>query len=62
MPLFVGSSSAKDKLWRQRFPDKSNIVILAPFPKSYVEKWENERCSKRSKDYKLLKTKLNLIE
>lgn len=58
MPLFIGSSSAKDKLWTDRFPDRSNLVILAPFPKSYVEQWENERCGKRNIDYKLLKQEL----
>ena len=58
MPLFIGSSSAKDNLWSENYPDKSNLVILAPFPKSYVEQWQNERCGKRSMDYRLLKTEL----
>lgn len=58
MPLFIGSSSAKDKLWTDKYPDRSNLVILAPFPKSYVEQWEKERCGKRNIDYRLLKTEL----
>ena len=58
MPLFIGSSSAKDKSWTERFPERSNLVILAPFPKSYVEEWQNERCGKRNIDYRLLKTEL----
>jgi len=58
MPLFIGSSSAKDESWEDRFPGKSNLVILAPFPKSYLQEWEKQRCGKRHNDYKLIKTEL----
>ena len=58
MPLFIGSSSAKDSSWDERFPGKSNLVILAPFPKNYLQEWEKQRCGKRHNDYKRLKTEL----
>jgi all-trans-retinol 13,14-reductase len=58
MPLFIGSSSAKDESWEERFPGKSNLVILAPFPKNYLQEWEKQRCGKRHNDYKLIKTEL----
>tara|TARA_Y100000590_G_scaffold415860_1_gene514125 strand:- start:4903 stop:5481 length:579 start_codon:yes stop_codon:yes gene_type:complete len=58
MPLFIGSSSAKDESWEERFPGKSNLVILAPFPKSYLQEWEKQSCGKRHNDYKLIKTEL----
>ena len=57
MPLFIGSSSAKDKSWTERYPERSNLVILAPFPKSYVEEWRMKDVVKNI-DYRLLKTEL----
>lgn len=55
MPLFLTSSSAKDKKWDYRYPNKSSAIILTMAKKEWFNQWENEECMKRNLDYKDLK-------
>jgi len=55
MPLFIASSSAKDRSWNERYPNKSSAIILTMGKKEWFKQWEDEECMKRNLDYKDLK-------
>ena len=57
MPMFMGFSCAKDDSWTERYPGKSNAIILTVAEKDTFKKWEDERCMHRSKEYKEIKEK-----
>ncbi|XP_045683509.1 LOW QUALITY PROTEIN: all-trans-retinol 13,14-reductase [Phyllostomus hastatus] len=57
MPLlFIGSPSAKDPTWEDRFPDRSTMIVLVPTSYEWFEEWWEEPKGKRSSDYETLKT------
>ena len=35
--MFIGFHPEKMKGWNARYPGYSNVVILSPFPKSYLK-------------------------
>ena len=55
MPMFISSSSAKDTTWENRYPGKSNAIILSMAKKEWFSSWEHDKCTKRSAEYKELK-------
>jgi all-trans-retinol 13,14-reductase len=58
IPLFMGFSSKKDETWSERYPDKSNAIILTVAKKEWFEEWEQEKCTNRSEEYNDIKNKL----
>lgn len=54
--LFIGSPSAKDPTWEDRFPDRSTMIVLVPTSYEWFEEWREEPKGKRSSDYETLKT------
>ena len=57
MPLFIGFPCAKDSDWTNRFPNKSNAVILTTFPYADFKNWEHLKMGKRGQDYEYIKAK-----
>ena len=55
IPLFIGFPCTKDSTWKERFPGKSNAVILTMADYGMFEKWKDERPGHRSEDYQNLK-------
>jgi all-trans-retinol 13,14-reductase len=51
IPLFIGFPCAKDSTWENRFPGKSNAVILTMAKYEWFEKWKDLKMKKRGKDY-----------
>ena len=51
----MGSSSAKDQSWSQRYPGKSNFIILTSISTDFFNKWKSQRCMHRDKEYTDLK-------
>ena len=56
--VFLAFPSAKDSTWSSRFPDKSTCVALTILPYDLFEKWENDKCTNRSDDYKFYKNEI----
>jgi all-trans-retinol 13,14-reductase len=52
IPLFIACSCMKDLDWKKNYPGKSNAIILTISKYDWFKKWENEKCMRRSKDYK----------
>ena len=61
IPMFIACSCAKDDSWNDRYPNKSNAIILTIAKKEWFEQWEDEKCTNRDQSYKDLKNIL-LIE
>jgi all-trans-retinol 13,14-reductase len=57
MPFFIGCSCAKDSSWNDRFPGKSNAIILTTAKKEWFDIWEDEKCMHRGQEYNDLKEK-----
>lgn len=55
IPLFIACSCAKDDSWNERYPGKSNAIVLTIGKKKWFETWEHERCMHRGKDYDTIK-------
>ena len=55
-PIFIGFPSAKDSDWDNRFPDKSNAVVISLINYDYFKKWENTKLNKRGEDYDEIKS------
>lgn len=55
IPLFIACSCAKDDSWSERFPGKSNAIILTLGKKEWFDQWENDRCMHRGKNYNDIK-------
>ena len=55
IPLFIACSSAKDSAWSERYPGKSNAIVLTTIKKELFDQWENERCMHRGDEYNNLK-------
>ena len=51
IPLFMGFSCMKDSEWSDKYPNVSNAIILTAAKKEWFEDWENEKCTKRGRDY-----------
>ena len=51
IPMFIGFPCSKDSTWNQRFPGKSNAVILTLSKFEEFEEWENNKQGKRGSDY-----------
>lgn len=51
IPMFIGFPCAKDSTWNNRYPGKSNAVILTISKYSEFEKWKNDRPGKRAEEY-----------
>ena len=41
VPAFMGFSCRKDTSWKERFPNKSNCVIITQVDYDYFKQWEN---------------------
>lgn len=52
IPLFIACSCMKDEDWRKNYPGKSNAIILTISKYEWFKKWENEKCTRRSNEYK----------
>jgi len=55
IPLFIGFPCAKDKSWNERYPNKSNAVILTFTNYKHFEEWENCKQGNRGEDYEEFK-------
>ncbi len=55
MPFFIACSCAKDSTWKERFPGKSNAIVLTIGSKDWFSQWENQKCMKRGGGYESLK-------
>ncbi len=55
IPLFIACSCAKDDSWSERYPGKSNAIVLTIGKKEWFNQWENERCMHRGQDYNDIK-------
>jgi all-trans-retinol 13,14-reductase len=55
IPLFIGFPCAKDSDWNNRYPGKSNAVILTMCNFEKFKEWEHKRQGKRGDDYDELK-------
>lgn len=55
IPMFIGFPCAKDSTWSERYPGKSNAVILTMIDYKLFEQWENTTQGKRGNDYEILK-------
>ena len=55
MPLFIGFPCAKDKSWNDRYPNKSNAVILTFTNYKHFEEWEDCKQGNRGEDYEEFK-------
>lgn len=51
IPMFIGFPCAKDSTWEQRFPGKSNAVILTMINYDWFNKWKNTKQGKRGEEY-----------
>ena len=52
IPMFIGFPCSKDSTWNERFPGKSNAVILTISKYEEFKEWENDRQGKRGIEYK----------
>ncbi|XP_074052444.1 all-trans-retinol 13,14-reductase-like [Macrotis lagotis] len=53
--FFITSASAKDPAWKDRFPDKSTLIMMLPACYEWFEEWQDEPQGKRGSDYEALK-------
>ncbi|XP_043843135.1 all-trans-retinol 13,14-reductase [Dromiciops gliroides] len=53
--LFITSASAKDPTWKDRFPDRSTLIIMLPARYEWFEEWKDEPQGKRGHGYDLMK-------
>jgi len=51
MFMFIGTPCAKDSTWNERFPGKSNAVILTKAHYLDYKKWEDQPPGKRDEEY-----------
>lgn len=56
--MFIGFPCAKDSKWNERFPNKSNAVILCLTGYDYFKKWNTFKQGKRGDEYQEIKKKL----
>ena len=56
VPAFLGFSCRKDTSWNERFPNKSNCVIITQVDYEYFKQWENER----DIDYRRIKNEISI--
>ena len=57
IPMFIGFPCSKDSTWNNRYPGKSNAVILTLSKYEEFEKWKDEKQGKRSEEYQIKKKK-----
>ena len=57
MFMFIGCPCAKDSTWNERFPGKSNCVILTKAHYLEYKKWEDQPPGKRDEEYNKKKQK-----
>ena len=57
IPLFIACSCAKDESWNERYPGKSNAIVLTMAKKEWFNDWEDQRCMHRGEDYDNFKEK-----
>eukprot|EP01083_Nonionella_stella_P004627 13438_1 len=55
IPLFMGFPCCKDKSWNDRYPGKSNAVILSVCDFKEFEQWKDRKQGKRGKEYEAKK-------
>ena len=58
IPLFIACSCMKDFQWKKNYPGKSNAIILTISKYEWFEKWKDEKCMRRSGEYKEYKEML----
>jgi all-trans-retinol 13,14-reductase len=59
LPLvYISFPSAKDPSWKERYPGKSTVEIVAPCKPEWFEKWMGSTWNKRGGDYETLKRSL----
>jgi all-trans-retinol 13,14-reductase len=58
LPLFIGFPCAKDSTWSERFPGKSNAVIMTVQKHEWWEQWQDKRQGHRGAEYEELKRKI----
>lgn len=58
IPLFIACSCMKDSQWKENYPGKSNAIILTISKYEWFEKWKDEKCMRRSVEYKEYKEML----
>lgn len=51
IPLFIGFPCAKDSDWSNRYPGRSNAVILTMINYDHFKEWADKPQGKRGKDY-----------
>mgnify|MGYP001169140480 FL=1 len=56
IPAFLGFSCKKDTSWNERFPNKSNCVIITQVDYEYYKQWEKWR----DIDYRRIKNEISL--
>ena len=56
MPMFIAFSCAKDSTWNERYPGKSNAIIITSVKKYFFDEWKDKNCGSRGNDYDQLKT------
>ncbi|XP_013411792.1 putative all-trans-retinol 13,14-reductase [Lingula anatina] len=49
--LFFSSPSARDPSWEERFPGRSNCIVIAPAEWAWYDEWEKGRVNHRGEDY-----------
>lgn len=55
MPVFIACGCAKDSTWNDRYPDKSNAIILTMGYFEQFAKWKDEKSGSRSAEYENIK-------
>ncbi|XP_057369704.1 all-trans-retinol 13,14-reductase-like [Daphnia carinata] len=56
--LFLSSSAAKDPSWKDRYPDRSTLSVLAFAPYTWFSQWSGLPTKKRGDDYNTTKNAL----
>lgn len=59
IPMFIGFPCTKDSTWNERFPGKSNAVILTLSKYEQFEEWKDNRQGHRGVEYNELKNKIS---
>lgn len=58
LPAFIGFPCSKDSTWEERFPERSNAIVLTMCKYEWFEKWASGRQGHRGADYEAKKEML----